>query len=244
MTLLVACGLVREARIFTGANVVAVAGGGDAERLEAALERAIAAGGVTAMLSSGIAGALDPALAPGDVVIGTLAGAGPGSASQRKPDARTAPLAAPLRETSPSRHHGSGSVAELMRWIPRAHRGTIAGSDTIAATLEDKRALYQATGALAVDMESHIAARVAERHALPFAILRTISDGAGHVLPPAALVGMKPDGSMALGAVLASLARHPAQLPTLIRTGKDAGRAFRALEHAWATLSDRNHDAA
>lgn len=241
MTLLVACGLVREARIFTGPDVVAVAGGGDAERLEAALERAIAAGGVTAMLSSGIAGALDPALAPGDVVIGTLAGAGPGSASQRKPDARTAP---PLGGLGSSRDHASGSVAELMRWIPRAHRGTIVGSDTIAATLEDKRALYQATGALAVDMESHIAARVAERYALPFAILRTISDGAGHVLPPAALVGMKPDGSMALGAVLASLARHPAQLPALIRTGRDAGRAFKSLEQAWATLSDRNHDAA
>jgi adenosylhomocysteine nucleosidase len=241
VTLLVACGLVREARIFTGPDVVAVAGGGDAERLEAALERAIAAGGVTAMLSSGIAGALDPALTPGDVVIGTLAGAWPGSASQRKPDARTAP---PLGGLGSSRHRASGSVAELMRWIPRAHRGTIVGSDTIAATLEEKRALYQATGALAVDMESHIAARVAERHALPFAILRTISDGAGHVLPPAALVGMKPDGSMALGAVLASLARHPAQLPALIRTGRDAGRAFKSLEQAWATLSDRNHDAA
>jgi adenosylhomocysteine nucleosidase len=118
-----------------------------------------------------------------------------------------------------------------------AHIGTIAGSDSIAATLDQKHALRQTTGAIAVDMESHVAARVAARHDLPFAILRTISDGANHVLPPAALVGMKPDGGMALGAVLASLARRPGQLPALIRTGRDAERAFRALAKAAEALA-------
>ncbi|AOH86121.1 phosphorylase [Sphingomonas panacis] len=221
MTLLVACGLTREARIFAGAGVVAVAGGGDVARLEAGLEAAIAAGGVTAILSGGIAGALDPALRPGDVVIGTLFSRESGSSEQQ--GQAFAALDSRFR----------GRTAEI---FPNAHFGCIVGSDTIVATLAQKRALYAATGALAVDMESHIAARVAARHALPFAILRTISDGADHVLPPAALVGMKPDGGMALGAVLASLARHPAQLPALIRTGCDAGRAFSALERAWTSV--------
>ena len=85
-------------------------------------------------------------------------------------------------------------------------------------------------------MESHIAARVAARHNLPFAILRTISDSADHALPPAALVGMKPDGGVALGAILASLARNPAQLPALIRTGREAGAAFSALRRALGAL--------
>ena len=40
-----------------------------------------------------------------------------------------------------------------------------------------------------------------------------------HVLPPAALVAMKPDGGIALGRVLGSLLRHPLQVPALIRTG-------------------------
>jgi len=224
VTLLVACGLTRETRIFAGNGVAAVAGGGNAARLETGLEAAIGAGGVSAILSGGIAGALDLALRPGDVVIGTTPERfSRESGSPAQPDAAFAALDSRVR----------GRTAEL---LPDARFGCIVGSDTIVATLAQKRALYEATGALAVDMESHIAARVAARHALPFAILRTISDGADHVLPPAALVGMKPDGGMALGAVLASLARHPSQLPALIRTGRDAGRAFMALERAFPVI--------
>ncbi|MDB5714901.1 MAG: phosphorylase, partial [Sphingomonadales bacterium] len=90
--------------------------------------------------------------------------------------------------------------------------------------------------ALAVDTESHIAARVAARHGLPFAALRVISDAADEALPPAALVGMRADGSMALGPVLASLAKSPLQLPALIRTGISAGRAFRSLKRCHDVL--------
>lgn len=230
MTLLVACGLKREARIFARDGVAAVAGGADATRLEAGLEAAIAAGGVSAILSSGIAGALDPSLRPGDVVIGTTPELF--SRESGSPESRTPSPAA----LNPRFRGATALLAMLRRHFPNAYAGKVVGSDTIVATLAQKRALYAETGALAVDMESHIAARVAARHALPFAILRTISDGADHVLPPAALVGMKPDGGMAFGAVLASLARHPAQLPALIRTGRDAGRAFAALERAFPVI--------
>ncbi len=47
---------------------------------------------------------------------------------------------------------------------------------------------------------------------------------------------MAPDGGMALGAVLISLARHPAQLPALIRTGRNAGIAFRVLAGVYDML--------
>jgi adenosylhomocysteine nucleosidase len=107
--------------------------------------------------------------------------------------------------------------------------GTITGSDHPLATAEMKGALFTETGALAVDMESHIAARVAKRHGLPFAALRVISDTADTTLPPAALAGMRPDGGIALGAIVASLVQNPAQLSALIRTARDAEKAFRAL---------------
>jgi hypothetical protein len=126
-------------------------------------------------------------------------------------------------------------LEKLSALLP-AHIGTIIGQDIPAATLQQKRHLYATTGALAVDMESHVAARVAARHDLPFAAIRVISDDAERTLPPAALVGMRPDGGMALGAVLSSLGRNPAQLPALIRTGLDAERAFRALRRALRTL--------
>lgn len=203
MTILVACGLRREARLMRSSGVVPVVGGGVAARLEAELEAHLERfTPVAAILSSGLAGALCPSLAPGDVVLGELAG---------------------------DEGRGGALLATLRGVLEGARIGPIAGSDAVVATLAEKRALHARTGAIAVDMESHVAARVAARHGLPFAILRTISDAADQNLPPAALVGMRADGGIALGAVLASLARRPAQLPDLIRTGINAERAFRSL---------------
>lgn len=193
--ILVACGLIREVKLLSRPGLVVIAGGGDAVRLEAALEER--AGEAQAVLSCGIGGALDPALKAGDVVFDLP-------------------------------HPREGGSA-LQKGLRDAHPGRIVGQDHICATAAGKAALRARTGASAVDMESHVAARVAARHGLPFAAIRTISDRADETLPPAALVGMNPDGSMALGRVLASLARHPVQLPALIRTGTSAEAAFRAL---------------
>lgn len=120
--------------------------------------------------------------------------------------------------------------------LPAAVRAPITGQDVISAGIAAKAALREATGASIVDMESHIAARVARRHRAPFAAIRVISDGANEALPPAALVGMRPDGGIALGAVLASLAKKPAQLPALIRTGRQAGLAHRVLSDVYDAL--------
>ncbi|HEV8408737.1 MAG TPA: phosphorylase, partial [Sphingomicrobium sp.] len=106
--------------------------------------------------------------------------------------------------------------------------GPVKGSDfpvgSIAAKAEARR-----SGMIAVDMESHIARRVAARHGLPCLVARVISDRADHELPPAALAGMNRNGGIAVGAVLASLARSPRQIPALVRTGRDAQSALRAL---------------
>ncbi|MFW2852632.1 phosphorylase [Sphingomonas sp. TX0543] len=199
MTLIVACGLKREARIFERAGVVAVIGGGDATRLEAELEAATERfPGI--VLSCGIAGALSPVLMPGDVVV----------------------------DGDPA------IVGRLRRVLPSAHHGAVVGQEAVAATAIHKADLYRRSQAIAVDMESHIAGRVARRRGQPFAVLRVISDRAMDDLPPAALVGMRPDGGMALGAVLSSLARDPRQLPALVRTGRQAAEAFASLRRAFS----------
>jgi len=203
VTLIIACGLKREARIFNrpGRDLVVVIGGGVAATLDRDLDnKAALFPGI--ILSCGIAGALAPSLRPGDVVI-----------------------------------DGNVLLVErLGQALPHAHRGGIVGSDAIAASAAEKRILHERTGAIAVDMESHVAARVAVLKGVPFAALRVISDCADDDLPPAALVGMRPDGGMALGAVLASLARNPRQLPALIRTGRQADQAFRSLAQAYDTI--------
>lgn len=203
MTLIIACGLKREARIVErpGRDVRAVVGGGVAAKLESDLnEAAEKFPGI--VMSCGIAGALAASLRSGDVVI-----------------------------------DGDAAVVEhLQRALPHAIQGRIIGSDTIAATAAAKSALAERAGGLAVDMESHVAARVAKRRDLPFAAIRTISDRAEDDLPPAALVGMRPDGGMALGAVLRSLVCAPGQLPDLLRTGRQASAAFRSLEEVFEAI--------
>jgi hypothetical protein len=117
----------------------------------------------------------------------------------------------------------------LLAALPGARLGPVAGSDVMVVDAASKASLHASTGALAVDMESHIAARVAQRHSLPFAVARTISDAADRALPRAAQAGMRPDGSMDVGAVIVQLGRRPWELPALIRTGIEAETAFAAL---------------
>ena len=200
MTVLAVTGLNREAGILDGVGVRTFAGGGDGERLEAVLDQACP--GASGVISIGLGGALAEGLEPGDWVIASEVGA---------------------FETDPD------WTNRLLATLPGARLGPIAGSDVMVVDAAAKAALHASTGALAVDMESHIAARVAARHGLPFAAARTISDGSDRALPRAARVGMKPDGGMDVAAVLRELAKQPWELPALIRTGVEAEAAFRAL---------------
>jgi hopanoid-associated phosphorylase len=197
-------GLERERRIVDGPGVDAIAGGGDRQRLEALLEaRAAKAHG---LISIGIAGGLAPGLSAGSWVL----------ADEVLADGR--PMPTDVRWTQ-----------RLAARLPAAVRGVFLGVDAIVANSAGKADLQRTTGALAVDMESHIAARVAQRHGLPFAAARVVCDPAHRTLPPAARVAMKPDGRVDLLAVMRSLLRHPGQLPGLIQTGRDAERAFGSL---------------
>ena len=204
MTILAVTGLKREAEIAGGQGVVAVAGGGDAKGLTEKL--GALHGDIKGVISFGLAGGLSPLLKVGEVVIADRVFCG--SELWRCNERWRVALAAKL---------------------PGAHQGPLAASSTILENAEGKAALFAATGALAVDMESAVAARFAAARKLPFAVLRVVSDDARHVLPPAALVAMKPDGGFALGRVLASLLRHPLQVPGLIRTARTSGRAFKEL---------------
>jgi adenosylhomocysteine nucleosidase len=92
-----------------------------------------------------------------------------------------------------------------------------------------KRRLHVETGASAVDMESFQAAVLADELGVPFVAVRVIADPANRKLPPAAKLGLKADGSVALGAVMRSLIWSPSQIPSLVSVTSDALIAFRAL---------------
>jgi hopanoid-associated phosphorylase len=198
-------GLAREARLIAGPEIRPVVGGGDVVSLERRLSEQVA-GGARRILSVGICGALAPHLRVGDTII----------ASEIVDEDGIHPT------------HGAWSRA-LASQLPEAVLAPLAGMDEISADRESKARLRDRTRASAVDTESHIAARVARKHGLPFAALRIVSDAAHRTLPVAARVAMRPSGRIDIGAVARSLARAPRQLPALVRTAWEAELAFAAL---------------
>jgi hopanoid-associated phosphorylase len=205
VTILAVTGLQRERRLIAEATGVdAIAAGGDHSRLEAELERL--ASGRSGVISIGIAGGLAADLATGTWIVADA-----------------------VREGDDSLPSDAAWADRLACALPEAVRGSVLGVNVMVAGAAEKAELHRATGAVAVDMESHIVARVARRHGLAFAAARVVCDPAQHDLPPAAQIGLRRDGRMDVGAVLASLLARPGQLPALLRTAVQAERAFSAL---------------
>jgi adenosylhomocysteine nucleosidase len=211
-----ATGLRAEARIAArSGGVRAVAGGGDTVRLDELVRQLAAQGGV-AIISFGIAAGLGPQYSAGACLIG------------REVVYRGCSYSAdPAWTASIKKAIGS---ADLVR---------IAGVDRPLSRPSEKQSLHQGSGAAAADMESHVVARIAAKLALPFAVLRVIADPAERELPRAALAGMRIDGGIDVGAVLASLAKSPHQLPDLIRVAAEAARARATLLRCGDLLGPR-----
>ncbi len=198
-----------------GNGVRSLSGGGRSIDLARAIEREVAAG-ARAIISFGVAGALIPTLVPGALVV----------ASEVVGPEGKFPV------------HVEWTGALLQR-LPAAINAALAGSDAIVADPASKARLHATTGASAVDMESHVAARIATEHGLPFAALRAIADPLARTIPPAAMIAMRADGRFDLISVLRSLARTPSQFPQLLRIGRDAQTALRNLGRGRRLLGDR-----
>jgi adenosylhomocysteine nucleosidase len=199
-------GLKAEAWIAAGPRVLAVSGTGDALVLERALKAAVAKQ-VSAIISFGVAGGLAPGLAAGSKLVAR----------------------AIISEDGARYYSDPAWSRRLADALGGATIGDIAGVDAPVAGCAEKRALHSKTGAHAADTESHVAARIAAAYGLPFAAFRVVADPADRQLPHAALVAVKPDGSIALGAIAGSILRDPRQVPQLLRIALDARAAFAAL---------------
>ncbi|HEX2943211.1 MAG TPA: hypothetical protein VHO91_19320 [Rhodopila sp.] len=193
--------MAAEARIAERGGYPVRAGGG----LPAGAARAamhLLDNGADALVSFGLAGGLDPALRPGTVVI-------------------------PTTVLTASRRFAADPNLIACFGGPTPHV-LLAGSAVVAGR-EEKAALWAATGAHAVDLESGAVAEVAAQHGVPFAVIRAICDPAERTLPPAALVALDAEGGIGPLRVLASVLRRPSQIPDLLRLARDASAARAAL---------------
>jgi adenosylhomocysteine nucleosidase len=211
-------GLAAEAAIARAIGWTAVAAGGEPAGTRAAIERLVAEG-VQALLSFGICGGLDPSLAPGTLVL---------------PHAVRCPSGERIAVDRTWRERAAASLAQAGL---AAASSDMIGASVLAISVADKRALFAASAAAGVDLESGFVAEAAQRRGLPFLVLRAVADPARRGLPPAARIGLGPTGEAAVGRVLWSLARAPRQLPGLVRVALDTGRALRSLRRAARALA-------
>ncbi|HWI86209.1 MAG TPA: phosphorylase [Sphingomonas sp.] len=212
--IIVATGFTREVRTVERTGIVAVAGGGVAGQLEQALHAA-ALDGAAGIMSYGLTGGLADGLRIGDWVVG-------------------------------DRLSGAVDIACHEDWrdsiaarLPGARIGGFFADGRMIDTIAEKRALGVRHGALAVDMESHVAARVAMAHGLPFAIVRIVSDEVDHLLPHAITVSMRPDGGFDRTAMRRSLADFPGQMADVTKTMAQFAAGFRGLRSGAKKLGDR-----
>jgi adenosylhomocysteine nucleosidase len=243
----VVCGLKSEAQAVAAAKVdqsklrIGISGANAARAEEIA--RGFCNDGASAILSVGVSGGLDPALKPGDLVIGETIIADDGSvyASDRY-----------LLSSLNSAHSGEGrnlpprarKNTERDPGLRRDERGgyivaKLFGADEIIDSTMKKSALFQNHGAVAVDMESHGAARAAARAGAPFVAIRAIADPADRALPQAALSAVAPDGSTRVMATLSAAMRDPKQFPELMKLGSDSAAATKALRGCLGPLFAR-----
>ncbi|MDR6205252.1 phosphorylase [Paraburkholderia graminis] len=211
LPVIVVTGMAFEARIARGEGVEVVYAA-RADLLERALSAAVARG-CSGIVSFGTAGGLAPDLKPGALVIA---------------DAVVSPFGrVPTDAAWANRLAAALGTARL-----GSRRGPMAAVAAPLMSADDKRALHRSTGALAVDMESHLAGAVAAARGLPFAVCRAIVDPAWRTLPSAATAGLRDDGSTALAPILRELLRQPSQIGALIQVAIDARAARVSLVQA------------
>jgi nucleoside phosphorylase len=181
--LAVECASLRRQAPRAPAWLVSQSGPG-AARAAAAAARAIEAG-ANVLVSWGLAGALDAAVAPGTVV---------------------APRRVLVQGAEPLVIDAAwhAALAELADEFALEHGDLL----SVAAPLESpaaKRAAAAATRAVAVDMESAAIAAAAARAHLPFAVLRVVVDGVGDALPAGAARWLDENGNRRAAATLQAI---------------------------------------
>lgn len=186
---------VRGIRMYKIADALLVVSGMGCEAaIEAA--RALIAAGVTALASVGTAGALDPALRCGAIVL---------------PEEVVSLEDPPVRCDALWRR-----ALQLALPEDRLCGGRLLGIRAPLGSRLDKAIAWRETQAAAADMESAAIAHAAAAAGLPFVAVRVIVDTAAEDLPRAVLAasaGTRPS----LPALLAGLARAPWDLGALFR---------------------------
>jgi len=208
---------VPEAHPHNGRTDLQVRISGIGSERAARAARQLLDAGAEALLCFGVAGALDPALQCGDIVLATEVLCAPEAAASY-----TAGTCARLKTASEWRQ----DLADRLRPLGRLHIGAVMTSEQLVDTTRRKQQLFAQNGALAVDMESAAVGRVARERGVPFMALRVIADTAQDSLPPALHSALGDGAAFPHGVRFWwSLLSAPSGWPALARLGRRYQRA-------------------
>lgn len=188
---------------WRGGGVLAATVGVGPAMARRSAERLLEASGASGVLVIGVAGACDRNLRVADVVAPAVVVDG-----------------------------SAGTVFEPQPFLPGSglppRAGTLVTVERIGAAPPSGAA---EVGADTVDMETAAVAAVCVSRSLPWEVLRAVSDVPGG-LPAAIDTVLRPDGRADPVALVRLLARHPSELPALVRLGRDTSRAIAAVTAA------------
>ncbi len=117
--------------------------------------------------------------------------------------------------------------------------GDIASSSEICASSADKKLLLQNTGALAVDMESIAIAKVTTVNNLDFLVIRTIADSADTNIPDAVIKHIDNLGQPKLFQIILSCILKPSQIRDISILAKSYQMALKTLTGIAPELKDK-----
>jgi hopanoid-associated phosphorylase len=166
--------------------------------------------GATALMSFGVAGALDPMLVPGDLVIANR-------------------IIGPEGDTITTDSDWAARLTRLVESQCRVFNADLAGSDGAVATIEEKEEMFGAIGAVAVDMESLAVGQAARDGGIPFCAVRAIADPAQREIPSWAAGAISSKGKTRPMAVLTGMFSRSGQIGNLARLARDSQAAKAAL---------------
>lgn len=192
--------LPRGKFVFLTDNVLLIHSGAGAENARKAAELAIEKG-ATKLMSWGCAAALSPDLKMGDLVL---------AESLISSDGQEISVNATWHQ-----HAKKVLGSEII-----AYKGALIASEKIVSSAQEKQAIFEKTGAIALDMESGAIAKVATHYALPFLVIRAIADPASMDLPNALENALNEKGEVAITRILKSIVLNPKEIPHLIQVGQ------------------------
>jgi adenosylhomocysteine nucleosidase len=196
-------------RLRSGA-LLAVSGIG-AQRARAAAQRLLSEG-VSALLSWGTAGALDPALRPGSLLL---------------PTALVSEDQA-VFEVDADWHR---RAIECLEGRVSVHTGRVLGAARLISSVSAKRALWERYAAVAVDMETGAVAEAAVEARLPFLVVRAVVDPADEPVPGPVLAAMvSGKRGLSMARLVWAAAPQPSEWVALWRLGANARHARSSLK--------------